>query len=306
MSEKDNANLSPAQASFVYWFNGLFPIVTNVVTTLMVYRTAQKKAISDLSRYNQQVNEVSRQFVSGTIGLISYFGGGEMTRAVLDHMTGKKNNNNKMTNGQKQVAMIVGAGLGSFFGFAVLRPWFSTTLVSQFQKESLIGELSLKKKEIFNALNRAVKKGTDTLRLTEAQKEIDASLKLQAVTDAAKAKGKYSVNKFGRYCQEWVDNNLFVNDHPQLKKAAVYASIGLTGYLSVLTGLMWGLHHLVSLSEKKNQALNKEETVPTRAGLSAVSQSPALTGVATFVRPPAGYVMMPPVVYPTQMGVFPR
>src|SRR5687767_3039480 len=77
-------HLSPGQAQFVYWFNGLFPITSCILTPLTTYRKTLTESISDVQRCNKLLHEVSRQFVSGSIGLVCYFVGGELTRKVLD------------------------------------------------------------------------------------------------------------------------------------------------------------------------------------------------------------------------------
>lgn len=133
-----NAELSPAQANFVYWLNGLAPIATCIVTPLVTaWSLRAKHNLTPLQKYNQQVNEVVRQLVSGTIGLVSYFGGGEFTHTLLEWM-GKSSSQNKkqpMSEASKQVLMIIGGTVVAFLGYAFARPAINTAIISRFLKE---------------------------------------------------------------------------------------------------------------------------------------------------------------------------
>jgi hypothetical protein len=125
--------LSPQQALFVYWFNGLFPILTSIVTPLTVYRKVLKKPnASDIQRYNDLLQEVSRQLVSGTIGLVSYFSGGALTRQLLNLFPEKQNGQHH--NDDQHVKMIVGGSVLSFIGYSFLRPSIATDILYLLRK----------------------------------------------------------------------------------------------------------------------------------------------------------------------------
>lgn len=132
--------LSPAQASFVYWLNGLAPVLTSIVTPLATYWVLRKKPDKTaIQKYNQQVNEVVRQFVSGTVGLVGYFGGGETTKGLLDGAGKLFPDSAKMDEASKQVLMIVGGTLISFLGYAFIRPKISTDLICNLLKQEDTG-----------------------------------------------------------------------------------------------------------------------------------------------------------------------
>lgn len=130
------AQLSPAQASFVYWLNGLAPVVTSIVTPLATYWTLRKKPDQTvIQKYNQQINEVVRQFVSGSVGLMGYFGGGETTKGLLYGAGKLFPDAMKLDEASKQVLMIVGGTFISFVGYAFVRPKISTELICSLLKQ---------------------------------------------------------------------------------------------------------------------------------------------------------------------------
>jgi hypothetical protein len=131
-----SAQLSPAQASFVYWLNGLAPVLTSIVTPLATYWTLRKKPDKTIiQKYNQQINEVVRQFVSGTVGLVGYFGGGETTKGLLNGAGKLFPESVKLDEATKQVLMIVGGTAISFLGYAFIRPKISTDLIWKLLKQ---------------------------------------------------------------------------------------------------------------------------------------------------------------------------
>jgi hypothetical protein len=125
-------HLSPGQAQFVYWFNGLFPITSCILTPLTTYRKTLTESISDVQRYNKLLHEVSRQFVSGSIGLVCYFVGGELTRKVLDATLWKGKDPSES---DKHVGMIVGGAMLSFIGYTFIRPWLAMDILHTLEKK---------------------------------------------------------------------------------------------------------------------------------------------------------------------------
>jgi hypothetical protein len=122
-----NTQLSPSHARFVYWFSGLAPIATNIVTPLMVYARVRQQPITVVRRQEMVMQEVARQVVSGTIGILTYFGGGHFTKSMIELLTGKKNE--RINESTKQVAMLVGGTALSFIGYGFIRPLFSTDIL---------------------------------------------------------------------------------------------------------------------------------------------------------------------------------
>jgi hypothetical protein len=129
---------TPAQARFVYWFNGLFPILTSIITPLTVYRKVLRKPnISDVQRYNDLLQEVSRQFVSGTIGLISYFGGGVLTRGLMETIWKRSGSSgSESTPEDNHLKMLIGGQVLSFIGYSFVRPWLATDILYMLRKRA--------------------------------------------------------------------------------------------------------------------------------------------------------------------------
>ena len=122
-----NIQLSPSHARFVYWFSGLAPIATNVVTPIMVYARVRKQPLTVMRRQEMVMQEMARQVVSGTIGILTYFGGGHFTKSLIELVSGKKND--RINESTKQVAMLVGGTALSFIGYGFIRPLFSTDIL---------------------------------------------------------------------------------------------------------------------------------------------------------------------------------
>jgi hypothetical protein len=122
-----STQFSPSHARFVYWFSGLAPVATNVVTPLMVYARVRRQPLTALKRQEMVMQEMARQVVSGSIGLLTYFGGGHLTKSLIELFTGK--NNDRIDESAKQTAMLVGGTLLSFIGYGFIRPLFSTDII---------------------------------------------------------------------------------------------------------------------------------------------------------------------------------
>ena len=60
-----NTQLSPSHARFVYWFSGLAPIATNVVTPMMVYARVRKQPLTVMRRQEMVMQEVARLQADG-------------------------------------------------------------------------------------------------------------------------------------------------------------------------------------------------------------------------------------------------
>ncbi len=243
------SELSPAQARFVYWLNGLAPVVTNVITPLVVFWKMGGSSKLPLVKYNQQVNEVVRQFISGTIGLVSYFGGGELTKGALNRIFDK--NGRTLDESSKQVAMIVGGVAMSFIGFAFVRPYVSTELICKFLKQEKGLEQSISDKKAQEILEAAC---PNPQSLQKGRNLLERTLKEQA----AELAGAKSNNAAIRWLQNKVDQHLLPGGQPNLKKTALVSTAALSGYLALLTGALWGVNRAL------NQKTNPEMMVAQR------------------------------------------
>lgn len=235
------SELSPAQARFVYWLNGLAPVVTNVITPLVVFWKMGGSRKLPLVKYNQQVNEVVRQFISGTIGLVSYFGGGELTKGALNRVF--DNNGRTLDESSKQVAMIVGGVAMSFIGFAFVRPYVSTELICKFLKQEKGLEQSISEQKARAILKAAC---PNPQSLQKGINLLEGTLKEQA----AELAGAKSNNAAIRWLQNKVDQHLLPGGQPNLKKTALVSTAALSGYLALLTGALWGVNRALNRKNK--------------------------------------------------------
>lgn len=253
-----NTQLSTSQARFVYWLNGLAPVATNIVTPFVVFLTmtiGKNKAQPVLTKYNQQVNEAVRQFVSGTIGLLSYFGGGELTKGALNRVFDE--HDQRMSESSRQVAMIVGGVTMSFLGFAFVRPYISTDLICKFLKQ----EKGLEHEVAQDKIRQILKEACPTPQsLQKGLNLLDDTLKQQATQQA----GAKSDNRLIRWLQGKIDQYLLPEGQPDLKKTAIASTVALSSYLALLTGALWVV----------NQKLGKNQTPPSTAlNAQAVSKT---------------------------------
>jgi hypothetical protein len=121
----------------LFWFVGLFPILTSIVTPLTLYYKVKKKPnASDIQRYNDLLQEFCRQVVSGTVGLLSYFGGGGLTRALANLMPSHKKEASDQLAEQKDQhdKMVKGGMILSFVGYGLVRPFVSTDILYLLRK----------------------------------------------------------------------------------------------------------------------------------------------------------------------------
>lgn len=204
---------SSSQAQFVYWFNGLFPILTSIITPLTVYRKVLRKPnVSDVQRYNDLLQEVSRQFVSGTIGLISYFGGGELTRGLLKIIWkpsgSPSESNDKPNRSDNSLKMLIGGQVLSFIGYSFVRPWLATDILYLLRKQA-----------------------TPEGKAAPPSEPIRSPWKRSIV--------------------DWVDRHLMKDGTPRLGKAAVFSFLALGAYLNALAFVIYGLSRLFGAQPDK-------------------------------------------------------
>jgi hypothetical protein len=125
-------HLPASQQRFLFWFNGLAPVATNVVTPLVTYAQLRHKVVSPMERRSLVVQETVRQVLSGVIGVTTYFGGAWLTGRMMG------------SHAAKSLGQIVGGTVASFIGYAFIRPLVSTELIvrwlRRFQQEEAAGK----------------------------------------------------------------------------------------------------------------------------------------------------------------------
>jgi hypothetical protein len=215
----------------------------------------KNKAKPVLTKYNQQVNEAVRQFVSGTIGLLSYFGGGELTKGALSRVFNKQNQ--RMSESSRQVAMMVGGVTMSFLGFAFVRPYISTNLICKLLKQEKGLEYEVAQDKIRQILEKAC---PTPQSLQKGLNLLDDTLKQQVNQQA----GAKSDNRLIHWLQGKIDQHLLPDGQPDLKKTAIASTVALSSYLALLTGVLWVV----------NQKLGKNQIPPsTDVNAQAVSKT---------------------------------
>src|SRR6478609_1890212 len=219
-----------------YLISGFAPVATTVAMPLMVLWSLRHSNKAPMVKYNQIVNEVVRQYVGGTIGLVSYFGGGELTRLIFKAVkgingSGNQSNQNEsdkqQADSKQKVDMLLGGNAMNFLGFAIVRPWFTTGLVCKFLKEE--GEEATLSKAHMLEISKLP---SEAERVALMDKKLKAAIqeKLSAATDG---------NFITRKLQNWVDHNFFEKKphelaKPLLKRAAIVSTLALTGWLTGL------------------------------------------------------------------------
>jgi hypothetical protein len=284
-----NPGFSAKQANQMYWLTGLAPVATNLVTPLMVFWRMRSLDKTLMVKYNQQVNEVGRQFISGTIGLLSYFGGGELTRGALNAMGWIKAPNQKRGS-EQQVGMMLGGTLMLFFGYAIVRPMISTTFICKFLKEEG-QEIALNKAQILAVLEKARNQGVRP----DSPAEMSVLVDREIAGLAKKSAGNHQTESFPiRQIQQWVDGHLFDADkNPLVGKTAAVATVALASWFSVATAVLYWLNQALSApkSQKYTEPLTTRPTTPP--------WSPVAPLVAPSVapKPPMGSAALPPRSY---------
>jgi len=300
LASDNDARSNSRLATQLYWLTGLAPIATNVVTPLMValqLRYFQKAPPPLIEQYNQQVQELSRQFVSGTIGLVSYFGGGEITREILTALNifgfkvgSSKISGNSVDDSQQKVTMLLGGMAMSFIGFAIVRPLLSTPLIYQFKKAEGV-KAALTGKEL-DAIHAQANTKEEIQRLTHE--------KLAEVVKKEMG-GNRQAGFIMRKIHGWVDRNLFENGVPKLGKTVGVTTLALTAWLTALAGVFYALSKaLGSIKETRTKLpvshpLYRPPTATQGYSPTSLAAPMALT-VPRIQIPASGRFM--PYVYP--------
>ena len=227
-----NRAVSADRTTEMYWLSGLAPVLTNLVTPLFVYYKMRNNP-SEMVKYNQQVNEVGRQFISGTIGLLAYFGGGELTRGALNAL-GWGTGGGKVNESDQQMGMMLGGTVMNFLGYAILRPMISTPFICKFLKPEG-NDVSLTPEQIFAVLEKVkIKNSADMRALVDA--EIAALAKKASSAPQAE-------NFLIRPVQKWVDGHLFDKlGKPLIGKAVGVSTAALAVWLTGVTAILYALN----------------------------------------------------------------
>jgi hypothetical protein len=232
-----NRAVSADRTTEMYWLSGLAPVLTNLVTPLFVYYKMRNNP-SEMVKYNQQVNEVGRQFISGTIGLLAYFGGGELTRGALNAL-GWGTGGGKVNESDQQMGMMLGGTVMNFLGYAILRPMISTPFICKFLKPEG-NDVSLTPEQIFAVMEKDRKQKVKIKNLADMRALVDAEI----VALAKKAPGAPQAENFLiRPVQKWVDGHLFDKlGKPLIGKAVGVSTAALAVWLTGVTAILYALN----------------------------------------------------------------
>jgi len=285
----DNFQEKSRLATQLYSVTGLAPIATNIVTPLVTFVTnlylAKRFPASArplMVRYNMQVQEVGRQLVSGTIGLLSYFGGGELTRGILKllgiHKDGAKEDTSNQT-----VRMLLGGIFMNFIGYAIIRPMLGTPLIYKFLKKESGVEVGLNQQQTYALVADVFDKNE-----IERQRLIDKKFAELAKYELTGTSERFPF----RQIQHWVDQNLFKNGKPLLGKTAAASTVALTIWLTGLTAVVYGLNRLL------NGKGAQKATYPHPADLGAWRDMTASVGQAANVHVQPALLQSPLPVLP--------
>lgn len=128
--------LNPAQTRFFFWFNGLAPIATCVVTPIVTNWQFKQSGLSAPERRPLVYQDAVRQGVSAVIGLITYFGGAWLTGKFI-----------KNTNHNKSLLQLLGGTVLSFVGYGVIRPMISSDIVARWLNNEKLNSEKLNNQE---------------------------------------------------------------------------------------------------------------------------------------------------------------
>ncbi len=262
-SSEPSSGLSTHQANQMYWLTGMAPMATNLVTPLMVFWRMRSMPKPLMVKYNQQVNEVGRQFIGGSIGLLSYFGGGELTRGLLKALGWHKTPDSKNESNQ-QVGMMLGGTVMNFLGFAIVRPLISTPIICKFLKKE--GQQQALTAAQVDQLMQAVHgKGNSMVDASQRLSFLETEMRKldQDATQPQKVDG-FPI----RNMQRWIDTHLFdtasKTAKPLLGKTAAVATVALSIWFAGLSSSLYLL----------NRALGKSKSIEANSAPLPVLQKP--------------------------------
>ena len=104
------------QQEIMYWVGGLAPLATNVVTPIVTHYRLKQSDLSPEERRFNDIQEISRQIVSGMLQVASFFGG-----AWLFGKAGGTQSN--------RLVEFLGGVFCAFIAYAFIRPLLSTEII---------------------------------------------------------------------------------------------------------------------------------------------------------------------------------
>lgn|GEM_PF-3004369 len=226
----------------MYWATGLASIASNIVIPMVVYLSLRKSSKTPVEKYNLLVNEIGRQFISGSVGLLSFFAGGALVRAGLNFYNKQKSSQNQMDEGDKHLYMLVGAIATKFISSALLKPLLSTQLILQFlEKEKT--PISLPLKQIQKLLAESPTIQEASIKLSDLSKQIPKPVEAQ---------GKLSQGLLKLMRKHFFD----AEGQPKIGKFTAVAVTAKSAWLSLLALAIYGVIKSSSHAAKTSNVSN--------------------------------------------------
>ena len=116
-----------SQTRFLYWFTGLSPIATALVTPFMVYFHVRKSPLNAIQRQEMVMQEVSRQITGCALGLLTYFAGGRFTGNLVNIITG--HSQRAVNDDERNTLKVVGGTALGFVAWSFVRPKIGTDML---------------------------------------------------------------------------------------------------------------------------------------------------------------------------------
>jgi len=245
----------------MYWATGLASIVSNIVIPLVVYLSLRKSSKTPIEKYNLLLNEIGRQFISGSMGLLSFFGGGALVRAGINFYNKQKSSQNQTNDGDKHLYMLLGAIVTKFISSALLKPLLSTRLILQF--------LEKEKTPISLPVNQIQKLLKDSLTIQEASNKLSALSR--QIPKPVEANDKFSQGLLKLMRKHFFD----ASNQPKIGKFTAIAVTAKAAWLSLLALAIYGVTKLSQSNKNSPTPLNSNLQ---KATLQPVSVIPTFKG----------------------------
>jgi hypothetical protein len=211
----------------MYWATGLASIASNIVIPLIVYLSLRKSNKTPIEKYNLLVNEIGRQFISGSMGLLSFFAGGALVRAGINFYNKQKSPQNQTNEGDKHLYMLLGAIVTKFVSSALLKPLLSTQLILQFlEKEKTPISLPVAQVQKLLSESRSIEVATD--KLSDLSNQIPKPIEVQ---------GKFTQGLLQLMRKHFFD----ASNQPKIGKFTAIAITAKAAWLSVLALAIYGI-----------------------------------------------------------------
>jgi len=255
---------SKSKEQQMYWATGVASIISNIVIPTVVYLSLGKSSKTPIEKYNLLLNEIGRQFISGSIGLLSFFGGGALVRAGINFYNKQKTSQKQMDEGDKHLYMLLGAIATKFISSALLKPLLSTQLILQFlEKEKTATSLSLT--QVKKLLN-------DSATLTEATQKL--SNLSEHLPKPEEVQGKYSRGLHVLMRKHFFDTN----GQPKIGKFTAVTVVAKGTWLSLLALAIYGVTQLSqskapnSIRPQPKERQDRPSSLPIQRQISPISE----------------------------------